>query len=44
MKYRQTVCCRLYKLHEIVVLSFDEVKEQCFPFPGKGVKVEEMID
>jgi hypothetical protein len=25
-------------------LSFDEVKEQCLPFPCKGMKVKEMID
>jgi hypothetical protein len=44
MEYRQTVQHRLRKLHEIVALSFDEVKAQCLSFPGKGVKVEEMID
>jgi hypothetical protein len=43
-KYHQTVRRRLHKLHEMVASSFDEVKAQCLPFPGKGEKVEEMID
>jgi hypothetical protein len=43
-KYHQTVCRRLHKLHEMVASSFDVVKVQCLPFPGKGEKVEEMID
>jgi hypothetical protein len=43
-EYRQNVCRRLHELHEMVASSFDEVKAQCLPFPGKGTKIEEMID
>jgi hypothetical protein len=44
MKYRQTVHRQHRELHETITSSFDEVQAQCFPFPDKGVKVEEMID
>jgi uncharacterized coiled-coil protein SlyX len=44
IEYHQTVRHRLRELHEIVALSFDEVKAQCLPFPDKGTKVEEMIN
>jgi hypothetical protein len=44
MEYCQTIRRQLHELHETVALSFDEVKVQCLPFLGKGVKVEEMID
>jgi hypothetical protein len=43
-KYCQNVHRRLRELHEIVALSFDEVKAHCLPFPDKGAKVEEMIN
>jgi hypothetical protein len=43
-EYYHTVNRWLCELHETVALSFDEVKVQCLPFPGKGAKVEEMID
>jgi hypothetical protein len=38
MRWRQC------ELHKTVASSFGEVKVQCLSFPGKGVKVEEMID
>jgi predicted transcriptional regulator len=31
-----TVCRKLHELHKTVASSFDEVKAQCLPFPGKG--------
>jgi hypothetical protein len=43
-EYRQNLRHRLRELHEMVASSFDEVNVQCLPFPGKGVKIEEMID
>jgi hypothetical protein len=42
--YRLNVCRRLRELHEIVASSFVEVKAWCLPFPGRGAKIEEMID
>jgi hypothetical protein len=36
--YHQNVCRGLRQLHEYVASSFAEVKAQCLPFPGKGVK------
>jgi hypothetical protein len=44
MEYRQNVWHQLRELHETVASSFEEVKAQCFPFPGKAAKIEEMID
>jgi hypothetical protein len=44
MEYHQTVRRQLCELHETVASSFDEVQEQCLPFPDKGAKVEEKID
>jgi hypothetical protein len=32
-EYRQTVCCRVRELHEMVTSSFDEVKAQAFLSP-----------
>jgi hypothetical protein len=43
-EYHQTMHHRLWKLHETVASSFDEVKTQCLPLPDKGMKIEEMID
>jgi hypothetical protein len=42
--YCLNVRCRLYKLHEAVASSFEEVKARCLPVLARGVKVEEMID
>jgi chromosome segregation ATPase len=43
-EYRLNVHRRLHELHEIVASSFDKVKARCLPFPGRGAKIEEMID
>jgi hypothetical protein len=44
MEYRQNVRCQLRELHETVASSFKEIKAQCLPFPGKGTKIEDMIN
>jgi hypothetical protein len=43
-EYRQNVRHWLRELHEAVASSFNEVHTRCLPFPGKGAKVEEMIE
>jgi hypothetical protein len=43
-EYCQTVPRGLRQLQERVASSFGEVKALCLPFPGKGVKVEEMLN
>jgi hypothetical protein len=42
-EYHQNVRFRLHELHEAEASSFNEVHTWCLSFPGKGVKVEEMI-
>jgi hypothetical protein len=44
IEYRQNVHRWLRKLHKIVASSFNEVQVWCLPFPGKGTKIEEMIE
>jgi hypothetical protein len=43
-EYRLNVHRWLCELHKIVASSFDEVKPQYLPFPGRGTKIEEMTD
>jgi hypothetical protein len=43
-EYRLNVHHRLHELHKMVALSFEEVKARCFPFPGRGAKIEEMFN
>jgi hypothetical protein len=43
-EYRLNVSHRLRKLHETMASSFDEIQVWCLPFPGRGAKIEEMID
>jgi hypothetical protein len=43
-EYHQNVHHWLHELHEVVASYFNEVHVGCLPFPGKGAKVEEMIE